>query len=104
MKKPKESEKLRTIGVSPELIERMEQRERIEEESGDTFVIIAEGLCFATVCSSLGKEVTERRMASIYSGTRNGWTLSDENFDADSPNGLPCNEKPETHRHYLFAA
>lgn len=100
----KESEKLGAIGASQEVIEMMEQRERVEEESGDSFVIYSEGLLFASVCSSLKKEEVERRMARIPCGTTNGWTLSSKDFNNGSPNGCPCDQKPTTHHHYLFAA
>ena len=100
----KESEKLRAIGASQELIEMMEQREHVEEEAGDAFAIIREGMLSATVCSSLEKGEVERMMAKIPCGTTNGWALADRAFNDGSPNGRPCERKPETHSHYLFDA
>ena len=101
----KESERLRAAGVSDETIRLIEQREAVEALSPTSeFVIYAEGLCGASVCSSLPQAEVERRMAAIPCGTRNGWTFAAEPFDADTPNPCPCDKNPETHTHYLFNA
>ena len=67
------------------------------------FVVYSEGLCFASVCSSLGAERTAHRMRSESpSGTENGWCLANEAFASGEPNPCPCNHYPKTHKHYLF--
>lgn len=66
----------------------------------DDFVVYAEGLCFASACTSLSNEAAVARMPAA--GTSHGWQVSDENFRDGTPNGSPCNQRPETHRHLLF--
>ena len=69
------------------------------------FEIYAEGLFYASVCSSLGQVETEARMQREFCGTRKGWTLSTEgNFASGEPNPNPCDNYPKTHKHYLFTA
>ena len=83
---------------SPEALE-----QAIKAGEGEDFTIYRQGICMASVCSSLGKEETVSRMASIPSGTTAGWLFCDnETFHTGEPNPCPCNEKPETHKHYLF--
>jgi len=83
---------------SPEALEAA-----IKEPQGEDFVMYAQGLFMASVCSSLNKEETINRMASIPSGTTAGWIFCDnETFRTDEPNPCPCNDKPDTHKHYLF--
>lgn len=67
------------------------------------FTVYAEGLFYASVCSSLTKEQTQDRMAARPSGTSFGWQLSeDEKFANGQPNPCPCDQQPDTHTHYLF--
>ena len=72
----------------------------------EQFEVYAEGVFCASVCSSLGLRETEIRMAQRASGTEpRGWRLSeDKEFRTGQKNPCPCNEKPETHMHYLFDA
>lgn len=78
------------------------QLREMHGRDGDEFFVAHEGLCFATVCSSLGSEETAKRMKAIPCGTRRGWELSEESFSDDSPNPCQCPKHP-THMHYLFA-
>ncbi len=74
-----------------------------KDAEGPDFQMYSTGLLFMSVCSSLGKEATVVRMASVPSGTRAGWVFSDnETFAMGEPNPSPCEDKPETHMHYLF--
>lgn len=69
----------------------------------DEFVIYSEGIVCASVCSSLPIEEVKARMAAHFTGTSSQWTLSeDPTFKGGEPNPCPCNEHPETHKHYLF--
>ena len=74
----------------------------ITADEDDDFTVYAEGLLYASVCSSLGKEETVARMARRPSGV-GGWMLSDdEEFPQGQPNPCPCDQRPGTHQHYLF--
>lgn len=84
---------------SPEKLE-----EAINASESEEFTVYSEGLCFASVCSTLSQEETERRMAQRLCGTTNGWTLADGPFETGQPNLTPCNNNPTTHMHYLFEA
>ena len=75
-----------------------------ETESAPEFAIYIEGLCFASVCTSLSDERATARMPA--SGTRLGWRISDSPFNEgqphETPNGSPCPDYPDTNRHLLF--
>ena len=74
-----------------------------KDAQGPDFQVYSEGLFVTSVCSSLDQEATVARMATIPSGIRAGWVLSeDETFRTGEPNPCPCEDKPETHMHYLF--
>ena len=69
----------------------------------DDFVVYAHGIVHASVCSSLGTEATLARMQAIPTGIRSSWALSeDETFRTGESNPCRCEDKPETHMHYLF--
>lgn len=68
------------------------------------FYIYKVGLCYASVCSSLPIEEVKRRMANDTFPTGVGpWTYTGEAFCTGEPNPCPCNEYPDTHKHYLFS-
>lgn len=77
----------------------------------EAFVVYSEGLCMASVCSSLPFEEVCKRMSIRHTGLDWGWTPStDKTFrdggkpsDAGKPNPCPCDRYPETHTHYLFS-
>ena len=80
---------------SPEALERA----ITQEESFDFQVV--EGLCYATVCTSLSQDEAVARMKRRPSGTTGGWCLSDEAFADGHPNPCACDRLPD-HTHYLF--
>lgn len=63
------------------------------------------GLCSASVCASkdmLIEEVT-RQLNLMHPTGVGPWLLSgDETFSGGQPHPCPCNDKPQTHMHYLF--
>jgi hypothetical protein len=68
-------------------------------------VIYAEGLCYASVCTSLDDEELDRRMAARPATATRGWVRStDSHFAGGQTNPCPCDQRPETHRHVLFEA
>ena len=83
---------------SPEALEKA-----ITAGEGDDFTVYGEGLLYASVCSSLPPEEVKRRMGTRPSGTRGGWQLSEnKTFRGGQPNPCPCDDHPQTHKHYLF--
>ena len=77
---------------------------KIEEVDSDpeVFVVYREGICYASVCSSLGMESTVKRMRTRPSGITHGWQLADKPFRTGESNPCPCDQQPKTHMHYLF--
>jgi hypothetical protein len=66
--------------------------------------IYSQGLCFASVCSALPIEDVKAAMATVPTGVSSAWTLSDEKeFANGQPHPCPCEDLPETHKHYLFS-
>jgi hypothetical protein len=56
-----------------------------------------------SVCSSLSPEETVKRVNELHpSGTTNGWVISDEKFKTGQDNPCPCDQHPETHKHYYL--
>jgi len=73
------------------------------ESASDAFMIYSQGMFYASVCSSLGDEETTTKMQSLPCGTIQGWTPSkNEKFASGELNPSPCNDQPDTHKHYLF--
>lgn len=68
----------------------------------EDFQIIGEKLLYLSVCSSLPVEEVTTRARGIPCGTTGGWQLSEEGYSDEIPNGAPCPDAPETHKHYLF--
>jgi hypothetical protein len=62
------------------------------------------GFVCASICTSLPIEEAVKRMNDEHpAGTMNGWMLSkDTNFRQGKPNPCPCEDHPETHKHYLL--
>lgn len=76
---------------------------QFDTDNADDLVVYAEGIVHASVCSSLTKDEVVARMAKRFSGTTHGgWELSDKDFATGEPQGTPCNDKPTTHKHWLF--
>lgn len=74
-----------------------------ETEAVEDVVVYNEGFFYASVCSCLSQEETERFMTNQTCGTSKGWTLTDEGFSDGKPNPCPCNTDHKR-KHYLFAA
>lgn len=68
------------------------------------FTVYAQGICMASVCSSLPAEDIAWRMNDEEpTGIASRWVLSKEpTFSTGEPNPTPCNCNPETHMHYLL--
>lgn len=66
------------------------------------FVVYAEGLCSASVCSSLSRREVNHRMKTRLTGVTPWQPAKDKAFADGRPNPCPCNQNPETHIHYLF--
>lgn len=64
------------------------------------------GLFSASVCAdnSLSPEDVEKEFNKLNpAGTTNGWMLSeDTHFRQGNTNPCPCEDYPETRKHYLF--
>jgi len=85
---------------SPEALEEAIKASKAED---DDFIIYAEGLGNASVCSSLPLEEVKERMAAVITGLAGGWVFAEgERFSDDRDNPCPCNQRPATHKHYLF--
>lgn len=69
------------------------------------FDVIAVGLFYASVCTSLDNEAARKELESqAPCGTSKGWTVSDDKFFADgTPHPCQCPDCP-SNRHILFAA
>ena len=76
----------------------------IKSSEDEHLVVYREGLCYSSVCSDLPQVEVVARMAHRICGTTNGWTLAEENFNDGQPNPSPCDKRPATHKHFLFAA
>lgn len=60
------------------------------------------GLCSAVICTSLTDDEATRRINSESpTGISSAWSLADH-FREGEPNGQPCDESPNTHRHLHF--
>lgn len=68
------------------------------------FLVYSHGVVHSSVCSSLTPEATVERI-NLENPTRisSPWALSkDKTFRTGEPNPCPCEDFPETHKHYLF--
>ena len=72
----------------------------------DTVMVYAEGLLSCSACApaSLDAPAVEAAVnAACPSGTRAGWQCSsDPVFAAGEPQPGPCNQQPESRRHWLL--
>lgn len=79
------------------------EREQRMTTNQDTFTAYAVGFAYASVCTSLNDtEATTRMNHENPTGIESQWEIADEAFASGDPNGRPCNEHPNTHRHLLF--
>jgi hypothetical protein len=89
----------RLADLSPEtraLIERTEAA--MPSQRTDEFTRIRETVFNVQACTSLSDEEATERVNLMPSGTTYGWQLSTEPDHAP----VPCNDKPDTHRHLVF--
>lgn len=71
--------------------------------SGNEFMCLGEGLCYASICTSLNDQDAEAAMNfERPTGIASSWTIADEAFPDGTPNPAPCPQHPDTHRHLLL--
>lgn len=72
--------------------------------SAKDFEAYSIGFVAASICTSLPIEEAMKRMNEENpAGTQHGWMLSeDKTFRGGQPNPCPCDQNPETHKHYLL--
>jgi hypothetical protein len=72
----------------------------------DKVIAYSVGLLAASVCadnSLTPQEVEDEFNRTNPAGTTNGWKLSeDTHFRQGATNPCPCDQHPETRKHYLF--
>lgn len=68
------------------------------------FYIFKTNVFAIAVCTSLqDKEEIERRAnAEIPTRIGSDWAISDKPFLCGTPQGNPCGDFPETHKHYML--
>jgi hypothetical protein len=68
------------------------------------FIAYGVGLISASVCTSMDIEDATRHLNLNYpTGIESDWSWAKgENFATGEPNPRPCDQNPETHKHYLF--
>lgn len=73
------------------------------EDAGYEFIVYSNGICAASVCTSLSvKEATRRINLVNPTGISSRWKPSKESFRTGESNPCQCEEYPKTHRHILF--
>lgn len=68
------------------------------------YVMYAQGLCRASICTSLPIEEALARANTLdHPGTAQGWQMcADPAFHGGESNPCPCDTQPDTHKHYLL--
>jgi len=69
------------------------------------FEVYSLGLCYMSVCSSLQpNEIVRRANQEHPTGISSDWEISENKTFADgtTPMPCPCENNPETHKHYLL--
>jgi hypothetical protein len=70
----------------------------------DDFTIYSTGIFYMSVCSTLERgQVEARANTESPSGTTNGWRVADEPFRTGAANPCPCDQHPDSHKHWLLA-
>jgi hypothetical protein len=70
---------------------------------GGTFTAYAVGLCYASACTSLTDDEATAQMNTEHpTGIDSAWEIANEPFASGDPNGRPCDQHADTHRHILF--
>lgn len=85
--------------LSPELQAVVDRTQAaLPSQETDEFTRLRETLLGVQACTSLSDEEATERVNRLPSGTMNGWQLT---TDPDlAP--VPCQDRPETHRHLIF--
>jgi len=69
------------------------------------FKVYASGVCSMSVCADNQLSVDEIEMlANIYcpTETESEWEISKDKFRDGKDNPCPCDQNPDTHKHYLL--
>ncbi len=78
----------------------------MSKDKGNEVIPYSVGPLSASVCAdnSLTPDEVERIFNLVSpSGTTNGWKISEDTYFAQGkPNPCPCDQHPETRKHYLF--
>lgn len=80
----------------------MVQQEVIQEQE---LIVYSNGLVCCSVCTNIESIAMIENLTNLQNPTGIGsrWKVSDAiAFDSGEPNPCPCNDKPETHKHYLL--
>ncbi len=97
-KKPEISKEY-ALEVYDSLIERFELLMKGDNE----FKIYSHGPLYMSVCTSLSpEEATIRANKDNPTEIGSPWRIHTGEFNTGEPNPCPCNDHPETHKHYLF--
>lgn len=73
-------------------------------KKSEDFEAYAIGICSASICTSLPIDEAVKRMNTEHpTDISSEWVLSeDKTFAGGQPNPTPCENNPETHKHYLL--
>lgn len=67
--------------------------------------VYSNGLCYCSICTNLDSVAMIENLVNLENptGTSSRWKISkDPTFNSGDPNPCPCNQKPNTHKHYLL--
>lgn len=71
------------------------------------FYVLGAGLCVMSICTSLPLDEAEAKAnRENPTGISSRWSKSDDEHFANGPeypNGMPCPDLPESHRHWLLS-
>ncbi len=72
--------------------------------SEEELEIYANGFVHCSICTSVESIALIENIVNTRNPTGIGsrWKISKNHFDSGQPNPCPCDQKPETHRHYLM--
>ena len=72
----------------------------------DELTVYKNALHYCSVCTNVSdcKRIEELTNLKNPTGIKSQWRISEnKNFASGKPNPFPCENKPETHKHYLMA-
>ncbi len=69
-----------------------------------TLEVYQSGLCHCSICTDIEniEEIERKVNQENPTGLSHGWEHSEEKFVNGFDNPCPCEQKPETHKHYLM--